>query len=195
MLKNHKFRFICAFIALIICILQISDTYSKYIDSKDGSADFEIAKWKILVNEQDITQTATLSSIITPIYKENENIKSGVIAPGSEGYFDLIIDASNVDVSFNYIISIGTSENSSVSDLVLTGYSLNDSAIINSNNLNNLTNTVNQTDTNRINNLRIYFKWLEGEGETMDNESDTNASISNVSAKLKVNMTFVQKAE
>lgn len=190
---NRKFKIILAIIALVLCITQIQQTYAKYTETKEGDTDFSIAKWKILVNNNDISESATMSSLINPIYIENENVKEGVIAPGSEGYFDLVINANQTEVSFEYKISVFTSENSSVKDLIITGYTINNSAIIPvDNNLNNITNKVNYKDTNKIHTLRVYFKWLDGEGESMDNNADTEASLSNRSAKLKVNLSFIQ---
>ena len=134
-----------------------------------------------------------MSSLINPVYIENEHMKEGVIAPGREGYFDLVIDSSNTEVSFRYDISVTSSENSSVNDLVITGYSLNDSEIIPvSDQLNNLSNIIYYTDTNKENKIRIYFQWRDGTGENMNNEADTNASIQGVNAKLKASITFTQ---
>lgn len=193
MIKIKKWHLILAICALILCITQIQQTYAKYLDTKEGDTDFTIAKWKILVNQQDITEASTMSSLINPVYIENEHMKEGVIAPGREGYFDLVIDSSNTEVSFRYDISVTSSENSSVNDLVITGYSLNDSEIIPvSDQLNNLSNIIYYTDTNKENKIRIYFKWRDGTGENMNNEADTNASIQGVNAKLKVNITFTQ---
>ena len=190
---NRKFKIILAIIALVLCITQIQQTYAKYTESKEGDTDFSIAKWKILVNNNDITESSTMSSLINPVYIENENIKEGVIAPGSEGYFDLVINANQTEVSFEYKISISNSENSSVQDLIITGYTINSSALIPVDNvLNNISNKINYKDTNKINTLRVYFKWLDGEEESMDNQADTDASLSNRSAKLKVNLSFIQ---
>lgn len=193
MIKIKKWHLVLAICALILCITQIQQTYAKYLDTKEGDTDFTIAKWKILVNQQDITEASTMSSLITPVYIENEHIKEGVIAPGREGYFDLVIDSTNTEVSFRYDISVTSSENSSVNDLIITGYSLNDSEIIPvSDQLNNLSNVIYYTDTNKENKIRIYFKWRDGTGENMNNEADTNASIQGVNAKLKANITFTQ---
>ena len=193
MIKIKKWHLILAICALILCITQIQQTYAKYLDTKEGDTDFTIAKWKILVNQQDITEASTMSSLITPVYIENEHIKEGVIAPGREGYFDLVIDSSNTEVSFRYDISVTSSENSSVNDLIITGYSLNDSEIIPvSDQLNNLSNVIYYTDTNKENKIRIYFKWRDGTGENMNNEADTNASIQGVNARLKASITFTQ---
>lgn len=193
MIKIKKWHLVLAICALILCITQIQQTYAKYLDTKEGDTDFTIAKWKILVNQQDITEASTMSSLINPVYIENEHMKEGVIAPGREGYFDLVIDSSNTEVSFRYDISVTSSENSSVNDLIITGYSLNDSEIIPvSDQLNNLSNVIYYTDTNKENKIRIYFKWRDGTGENMNNEADTNASIQGVNAKLKASITFTQ---
>ena len=194
MIKIKKWHLVLAICALILCITQIQQTYAKYLDTKEGDTDFTIAKWKILVNQQDITEASTMSSLINPVYIENEHMKEGVIAPGREGYFDLVIDSSNTEVSFRYDISVTSSENSSVNDLVITGYSLNDSEIIPvSDQLNNLSNIIYYTDTNKENKIRIYFQWRDGTGENMNNEADTNASIQGVNAKLKVNITLTHR--
>lgn len=193
MIKIKKWHLILAICALILCITQIQQTYAKYLDTKEGDTDFTIAKWKILVNQQDITEASTMSSLINPVYIENEHMKEGVIAPGREGYFDLVIDSSNTEVSFRYDISVTSSENSSVNDLIITGYSLNDSEIIPvSDQLNNLSNIIYYTDTNKENKIRIYFQWRDGTGENMNNEADTNASIQGVNARLKASITFTQ---
>ena len=193
MIKIKKWHLVLAICALILCITQIQQTYAKYLDTKEGDTDFTIAKWKILVNQQDITEASTMSSLINPVYIENEHMKEGVIAPGRAGYFDLVIDSSNTEVSFRYDISVTSSENSSVNDLVITGYSLNDSEIIPvSDQLNNLSNIIYYTDTNKENKIRIYFQWRDGTGENMNNEADTNASIQGENARLKASITFTQ---
>ena len=75
---NRKFKIIIALIALVLCITQIQQTYAKYTESKEGDTDFSIAKWKILVNNNDITESATMSSLINPVYIKNENVKEDV---------------------------------------------------------------------------------------------------------------------
>ncbi len=192
--SKRKFKIILALLALFTCIFQINQTYAKYLESKDGNTDFNIAKWKITVNNKDITQAATMTSIITPVYLENENIAQGVIAPGSEGYFDLDIDGTETEVSFRYNISITSSENSIVNDLQITKYQINNDTPITTNGTSEISNTVNYNETNKTVSIRVYFKWIDGDGESMDNETDTNASLSGDSAKLKVSMTFTQVA-
>lgn len=189
MFKIKKHWLLIAFCALILCITQIAHTYAKYIDVKEGNTDFEIAGWKILLNNQDITEASTMSSLITPVYISNANIKDGVIAPTSEGYFDLTIDSTNTDVSFKYDITVSTSDTSAVTDLKITGYKLNNGDLINEN---TVSNKVLYSESKKINTIRVYFTWDDSDTSTMDNEEDTNASLSGNKAQLKVNITFTQ---
>ncbi len=192
--SKRKIKIILAIIALFTCIFQINQTYAKYLEKKEGDTNFDVAKWKITVNNKDITEAATMTSLITPIYIKNDNVADDVIAPGSEGYFDLDIDGSETEVSFKYNISIATSENSTVSDLQITKYQINNDSPITTDGTSEVTNTVNYNETNKEISIRVYFKWLDGDGENMNNEDDTNASLSGDSAKLKVSMTFTQVA-
>ena len=192
-MNGRTIKIIIALISLVICIAQISQTYAKYVESKEGDTDFTVAGWQILINNQDIANGTELSSLINPVYENNNNIKNGVIAPGSEGYFDLVINATNTEVSFSYNISITSSVQSAVSDLVVYAYKINDGAITQvTNGLNNLTNTINYNDPNKVINLRVYFKWLEGTGEQMNNTADTNAAINGGTGKLVVRAAFTQ---
>lgn len=192
MFKDKKFKLFIAFLALFICISQLKDTYAKYLESKEGNTDFTIANWKIVVNDKDISEGSTMSSLITPVYVANQNIASGVIAPSSEGYFDLNIDASKTEVSFKYDISVSTSDDSAVSDLKVTSYSIDGSEQVPVEGVSNISNTVNYTATKKNIVMRVYFKWIDDDTETMDNKADTKASIDGNSAKLKVNLSFTQ---
>lgn len=193
MTKDKKIKLLIAFIALFICIIQIKETYAKYIESKNGDAEFNVAGWKIKINNSDITDGASLSSLINPVYESNSNIKDGVIAPGSQGYFDINIDATNTEVSFNYEITITPSQESDVTDLTIYAYKIDDGAIINTNNNSNtITNRINNIDQNKTLTIRLFFKWLDGEGEQMNNAADTAASVGEGTGKINVNAKFTQ---
>ena len=133
-----------------------------------------------------------MSSLITPVYVANQNIASGVIAPSSEGYFDLNIDASKTEVSFKYDISVSTSEDSAVSDLKVTSYSIDGKEQVPVEGVSTISNTINYTATNKNIVMRVYFKWIDDDTGVMDNKADTQASIDGNNAKLKVNLSFTQ---
>src|SRR5574344_2095381 len=130
MIKIKKFRLLIAFISLLICMTFIQETYAIYVNNVDGNAEMTIARWKIIVNNQDITNGSLANATITPVFAGNTNIKANVIAPTSTGYFDIVIDGTNTDVTFNYTISCAPNENSNVTDLVTTGYSIDGGNIV-----------------------------------------------------------------
>ena len=152
-----------------------------------------IARWKILVNNKDITTEKELTNIISPIFKGNDNIAANVIAPTAEGYFDINIDHSSVDVSFTEKIKLGLSDNNTVSDLKITGYTLNNSSLKEFNGDEISTDCL-LSDENKINKYRVYVTWIDDETESMKNSDDTEAT-KNGTASIKVDLSFIQKAQ
>ena len=185
---KKKVIIILTFLSLILCLFFTYESYAKYITSTSEEANMKIARWRILVNNKDIRDGNTTNAIITPIFEGNDNIASNIIAPTSTGYFDLVIDASEADVSFKYKIELSVNENSSVQDLVATSYQINsgtkipltkdnqviEGTIIHADNINTLT-------------IRVYIIW--------DDTADTEVTKdSNNSAKINVNLAFTQLA-
>lgn len=193
MIKIKKFRLLIAFISLLMCLTFIQDTYAKYVNNVNGEANLTIARWKILVNNEDITTGSLAQEVITPVFSGTDYIKSDVIAPTSTGYFDIIIDAKDTDVSFNYTITVNTSSESSVTDLVTTGYSINDGEVINFENYNeNITGTIDY-NTIDITTIRVYVMWNDSVSNDMDNNADTIAATTEESkALLNVSLSFIQ---
>lgn len=193
MIKIKKFRLLIAFISLLMCLTFIQDTYAKYVNNVNGEANLTIARWKILVNNEDITTGSLAQEVITPVFSGTDYIKSDVIAPTSTGYFDIIIDAKDTDVSFNYTITANASLESSVTDLVTTGYSINDGEVINFENYNeNITGTIDYNTTD-ITTIRVYVMWNDSDSNNMDNNADTIAATTEESkALLNVSLSFIQ---
>lgn len=183
---------------LAISFITIKDTYAKYITSTNGDANINIARWKILVNNQDVTQNKEITNVITPVFDGNDNIASNVIAPTAEGYFDILIDASNTDVSLKYEITTSNSDDSSVSDLQISGYSIDDSekqTAMTDDGQVKIENSIFYNSKDKDLKLRIYLKWNDDSdnGATMDNTKDTEATqIENSKAKVNVQVKFIQ---
>lgn len=192
---NRQIRLLLAFLALFYSIFLIQDTYAKYLSNTSGNTKISIARWNILINEQDIKLNNDFTSKITPVLLGNEHIAKDVIAPTAEGYFDIIIDARNTDVSFTYTLNIAPDETSVISDLIITGYSINNSATVSlPENSYGLTETVNYNDETKVFNYRFFIKWNDDENATMDNAADTEATKKDT-AKFNVNIGFVQLAQ
>lgn len=183
---------ILSFISMYVTICLVNETYAKYISSATSTSQTSIARWRILVNNDDITVGATSTSLITPVFPGSDNINSGVLAPNAEGYFDLILDASNVDVSFRYTISVEANENSPVTELVATKYAINGSQPVNfAEGENTLEGTVALNAENKVVNIRVYIKW-DDSLNLMTNAQDTNTTVGDQEGMLDVTIYAIQ---
>lgn len=196
-MKNYK-KFILLIILILILtlIFVLIQIFAKYLTSASGDATMTVARWNILINDLSIKENTDISNTLAPVFPGNENIADGIIAPTAEGYFDLNFDFSDADVSFKYEITTTVDENSSVKDLVTTGYSIDDGEKIVFDELNSpITDTILLTDEIDTQKIRVYVKWNDDETATMDNEADTIATTSDTPALLHVNISFTQIAE
>ena len=170
------------------------ETYAKYRTNISGSTSIGVARWRILVNNQDIRNGSSSTLTIAPTFPGSTNIASSVIAPTAEGYFVLAIDATTVDVSFSYSISADVSATSSVSDLEVIGYSPDGVNITPITNGDTITGNVYISDTTRVKYIYVHVKWNDSTGSTMTNADDTLATISGDPALMDVSINFTQIA-
>ena len=194
-MKNYK-KVIYLLIGIILCLVVYFSVqiYAKYLTSAKASSEMAIARWNILVNEISIKTDTDISNSIVPVFEKNENIAENIIAPTSKGYFDLEFDFKDADVSFEYEITTTVDENSSVKDLVTTGYSVDDGEIVEFNEYNeSIKDTIKLEDNVEKRKIRIYISWNDDEEtQQMNNADDTAAAVSDNPAILKVNISFKQ---
>ena len=210
MKKRAKIVFAFTLLAISLCLT--NNTYSRYIADSNGDVDIEFAKWQILVNYNDITDGNNAEMTFTPTIEPNENIAQNYIAPSSKGYFDIDIDHSNVDVSFNYTITLDI-ENEEIPDLMVTKYAVIDSTYdetkgptyleIKDNKISN--DIIHKVSEDKKFTIRVYFEWYEGQyefmneikNETMDDEADTiignkAANDEEIKFNINANISFKQ---
>lgn len=186
---NRKITFLLALLALFYCVSLIQSTYAKYLSSADADTNITIARWNILVNNQDISQNSNFSEVLEPTFTGNENIKEGVIAPTATGYFDITLDGSTTDVSFSYDISLSEADDNTVTDLKITKYEIDGHSYTYNG---PISGNILLNDQNRALTVRVYVEWVDQtDDETMTNVDDTTAANSGV-AKFKVNVNVIQ---
>lgn len=191
MQRRKKILLLSALFFLVVCFYFMQETYAKYVTTSEGKINAKIARWNIKVNETDIKNNASLTQDIIPTFEKSENIAENVIAPTIKGYFDLNIDASDVDVSLTYQILI--EENDLISDFIITGYQIDDGNLINLTNTNEITNDILLDEVNRVQTIRIYFEWYDEADNKMDDDADTAVTIDNDNLTLNVKLSFTQK--
>lgn len=194
-MKNYK-KFILLIILILILLLVffLIQIFAKYLTSASGDTSMNIARWNILVNDISIKENTDITNTLSPVFPGNENIAPDIIAPTAEGYFDLNFDFSDADVSFEYEITTTVDPNSSVKDLVVTGYSVDDGQKVELTNNSSIKDTILLTDTINNRKIRVFVKWDDGNNASMDNSQDTIATTSGKPALLKVNVSFTQIA-
>jgi len=203
----NKFKVLIVIATLAITLSLMSNTYSRYVASSEGNVQIEFAKWQLLVNTVDVTSSSTSNISFTPVIDANKNVAKDKVAPSSEGHFDIEIDPTNSDVSFQYTIELDIN-NEDIPDLMITRYAVLPDDYIEGNSLQfNDLNEGKITDVMRYNTkefkkttLRIYFQWFEGQtetkNETMDDVADTNigyaAATQDTTFAISANISFEQ---
>ncbi len=186
---KRKIVFFVALMSLFYCVSLMQETYAKYISSATANAELTIARWNVLVNNQDILNNSNFSNTITPVFEGTSHIKNGIIAPTAEGYFDITINGDNTDVSFNYSISLSLANENTVSDLEITKFKIGSIEYPYSS---TVTGTIQLNDLDREQTVRFYVKWNDDDQtENMDNEDDTEATVNGVAA-VKVDVNVIQ---
>ena len=189
MKTKKKIIFFVALISLFYCVTFMQDTYAKYLSSATENAELTIARWSILINDQDVVNESDFTDTISPIFNGTSNIKSDVIAPTAQGYFELEINGENTDVSFQYSIGIDTTD-CEVTDLRITSYVID--GVTTSFSGSNVVGSILLNDVSRTKTIRFNVEWNDNAAtETMDNEADTAASAEETAA-FTVNVNLIQ---
>ena len=195
MANKRKLLLLLALLCMFTCLYFVRTTYAKYLTTASGELEARIARWNIKVNNTTVRNNDVLTNGITPTFIQSAHIANNVIAPTSQGYFDLTIDATDVDVSFTYTVTINQrAAYSLLTDFNVTGYSTDGGTTITTLATPTLSADILKNDTTRIKTIRVYVEWVEGTGETMDNAADTAVTNSYESVILDVALTFTQKA-
>ena len=195
---NTKKKIILLFACLSLLVFMggTAYTYAKYYSQTKRDIGTNIKKWNIKVNDIDIKNGTTLTDQIVATFTGSSHIADNTMAPSSEGYFDLVLDYSDVEVSFKYEISI--EENTTIPDISI--YKLEvDGIEIQGNGL-TISNSIdikNDTSPDKKKNIKVYVKWNddESQGATMDNDEDTKVVIENDTIKFNINLKFTQILE
>lgn len=197
-MDKKDLKFIIVFIVVLACSFTYlyQSSYAKYRKRVTTDMDLNVAKWTIKINNEDIKNNKKLTNKLVPEFEESEYTKANVLAPGSKGYCDIVIDSSNVDVNFEISLIAKVPTESAIVDLRVTDY------IINPSDAN--TNKETYTELQEINIpvvhntpqtvIRLFIKWDDDPTtQKMDNEADTNAAVNTSSeALIEINTNFTQ---
>ena len=110
------------------------------------------------------------------------------------GYFDLVVDTSEINLAVRYTITCTIPEESDIPDAKIVGYSFpgqqNYITYLNSTQSSVSSSSAASVNTNTI---RIYVSWNDdSHTETLNDSQDTQIALNNGKALVKVNVLFEQ---
>ena len=205
MKKNHAARLGALALALtLVSTCLMGGTLAKYTTTVTGTATATVAKWVFNANNAaaDTKKFENINLGDTLNYKVTD-IKTGVIAPGTEGKFDIELNGTGSKVGIDYTIEITkaaiTMQNKELpSNLVFstkeikegnTGNSL-DKLSSESGSL--LSGTIDYKDSKMEKTITIYWKWPYATSTEGADIKDTNDSgIENITLDITVTGTRV----
>lgn len=168
------------------------NVFAKYMSKVEGQGTADIASWKFKVNEnEEKLQKIFLESTIN-----NETVSNHKVAPGTEGRFQIKLDATGTEVGINYKISF-ENETQKPTNLIFNYQGNNYNTIKELDQI--LTGTINANEKEKAKVIEIGWRWDYETGETPEeilrnDEIDTREvqNISTYSFDIIVSGTQVQ---
>ncbi len=176
---TSKKRILVFILLCLVFIFLFQEAYAKYRKYASVQVDNTVAKWNIKINNELIGNKTTLTNHIRPTITSSNYVKENVLAPGSTGYFDVNIDATDADVNFTYDIDIAKYDTDTIDDLNIYAYAINDFTTTYNVSDGTIGGTIQHNTASTT--IRIFFKWIDDGTDTMNNQADTNVALNNTS--------------
>ena len=169
---------------LITAIVFSMYAYAKYKTTLKGNGTAQVAKWSFKVNGQ--TQTIPDIDLATTMKKVN-NVAENKIAPGTEGSFDLNLDATGSEVAVDYNIKLAITEKPTNLKFYLDN--TYETEIAETEGTLNVSGSIPLEIINTPITKTIYWKWPYQTGTT-ENEVKENDKTDTIDSAKKVTMTI-----
>ena len=169
---------------LITAIVFSMYAYAKYKTTLKGNGTATVAKWSFKVNEQ--TQTIPDIDLATTMKKVN-NVAENKLAPGTEGSFDLNLDATGSEVAVDYNIKLVVTEKPT--NLRFYTDSSYTKEIASTDGVMNVSGVMSLEEIKTIQTKTIYWKWAYQTG-TAANDIVASDKIDTADSKKSVTMTI-----
>lgn len=198
-----KLLTVLVLIMLIISLFQIANMYALYKDQLQGDYTNLLGVWAIKVNGVDISnggENATFTMTEDNLtYIDSDHVKSQKMAPGTQAYFDIMIDPTNTDVSILYTLNIKFNEvtTAKMNLIKVENYFKKDGET------EQITNTeintvlaehqhqavipISRINDKYLNYVRLYFKWENVEENNVTDSELGQTENAKISIPLEIN--------
>lgn len=173
----------------IITLYEISNTYAVFQSDNELYVESSVAKWNIYVNSRHVNSYESFL-VDNFVVSENSGVASGKIAPGTSGYFDIVIDPSDTQVAFRYDLTFDFT-NLQSNFVIERIEEVNGVEVVRTgeNTYSNIM-TLDDIENNATNNIRVFIKWNNDEDE---NENDSIIGmVKDNTIKIPVVVTVTQ---
>lgn len=188
-------------IMLTITICIVAGSYAKYASSATAQAETPAGAWVVKVNDTDISAENVITNftISNLSYPNSQYVAQNKIAPGSNGYFDIVIDPAGCSTAIQYDVTLDTSELSLINSIRFESAALivngvEDTTGIVRTGENTYSGIINLDDVKNetTSTVRFYIKW-EDDGTGVNDNTDTALGLTqNVSAEIPVQVIASQ---
>ena len=198
---KKKIISICSICILILIVTIIGIAYAKYVTTLHGRTEAKIAQWSFKVNGQS-NENFTINLADTRIENQQQaNVEDGFVGPGTSGVFKIIIDGTGSEVSLGYDINMDIDVQNNEKfpkNLIFYSDDKMKNAIYHGDNSINLNGYILQSDTNKVSEKIIYWKWDYETGSTDEEKTQNDMIDSKWMGKeilLSMNVNAKQVAE
>lgn len=95
----------CVLLLVVFVIIEIGDTYALFEKEANTTVENDLAQWVIKINSETMGLNVSEFPIENITWNNSSNVVSGKVAPGIGGYFDIVIDPTDTQVSVRYDIT------------------------------------------------------------------------------------------
>lgn len=175
----------------LIGIYLLIGSYGLFESERTNTSQIDIAKWQVKVNNDSIDGSTSTFTVDNINWDSSPNVKEGKIAPGGSGYFDIVIDPNDTDVSIIYNITFDFSNLDEDQFQIDEIIELDNKPIVHTDTYtySNIM-TLDDINNNETNTIRVYLSWVNDEN---NNEKDSDlGKVYNNSIEIPITVEILQ---
>ena len=188
---NKRLSIVIFIILAIVLVLIVGFAYAKYVTSKNGEAQAEIAEWNVAIKINGDTDENIVVDLAQTRnnQKEEVEVQDGYVAPGTAGMFNIEVNAENSEVSLEYEINMNIDYGDNEKfpqNLIFYSDPDMQNAFYHTDNTIKLNGFIGYNDSEKTDTIPIYWKWAYETGIT-DKEKQKNDDLDSEWMGKKVN--------
>lgn len=170
-----KYLMVLAPFFFLISIFFFREAYSLFESNRVNRSDLNIATWQVKINDDIISGSTSEFTIDAINWQQSTEVKEGKAAPGTTGYFDIIIDPNETETSIRYDITFDFTNLDSDQFTIDEIAEIDDKPIVRTGEFtySNII-TLDEINNNETNTIRVYLTWVNNEN---NNEKDSELGL------------------